>query len=137
MQTKLVLIDTSAWITSFRKSSPERLKLAVDEVLQKDLVATCPPVLLEILRGCRSEAEFRKMKERFGSLHSFPANEPVWERAYRMGYELSSSGLTIPSVDVLIAAIAIENKLGLLHHDQHFRMIAGRFELDVIDFMPK
>ncbi len=137
MQTRPVLVDTSAWIASFRRSSPERLRLAIDEALQKDLVATCPPVLLEILQGCRSEAEFGKMKERFDSLHFYPATESIWDRAYRMAFELRNSGLTIPGTDVLIAAIAIENNLDLLHHDQHFRMIAGRYDLGAKDFIPK
>ena len=32
-------------------------------------------------------------------------------------------GLTIPTVDLIIAALAIENKSLLLHYDEHYEMI--------------
>jgi hypothetical protein len=130
-----VLIDTSAWIASFRQAGPEQLHSYVADTLQKDLAATCPPVFLEILQGCRSETEYRRMKERFESLHFFEASAQTWETTYRIGFKLRTKGLTVPTIDILIAAIAIENRLLLLHHDRHFRDIARRFEIDALDFI--
>ena len=52
----------------------------------------------------------------------------VWEQAYELGLSLRKKGLTIPTVDdLIIAALAIENKSLLLHHDEHYEMIVPHF----------
>ncbi len=49
----------------------------------------------------------------------------IWEQAYELGFSLRRKGLTLPTVDLIIAALAIENKSLLLHHDEHYeRMVA-------------
>jgi predicted nucleic acid-binding protein len=40
---------------------------------------------------------------------------------------IQRKGLTIPTLDLIIAALAIENKSLLLHHDEHYEMIVPHF----------
>jgi len=51
----------------------------------------------------------------------------IWEQAYELGFSLRRKGLTIPTVDLIIAALAIENKSLLLHYDEHYEMIVPHF----------
>jgi predicted nucleic acid-binding protein len=53
----------------------------------------------------------------------------VWEQAYELGFSLRRKGLTIPTVDLIIAALAIENKSLLLHHDEHYEMIVAQYPI--------
>jgi predicted nucleic acid-binding protein len=61
------------------------------------------------------------------SLDILPITPVVWEQAYELGFSLRRQGLTIPTVDLIIAALALENRTFLLHHDEHFEMIVPYF----------
>lgn len=51
----MILVDTSAWIDFFRGRGP--LAARVDELIESDQVALCGPVVTELRRGLRSQAE--------------------------------------------------------------------------------
>ena len=59
------------------------------------------------------------------SLDVLPIKPAVWEQAYELGFSLRRKGLTIPTADLIIAALAIENNIFLVHHDEHFEMIVS------------
>jgi predicted nucleic acid-binding protein len=61
------------------------------------------------------------------SLDLLPITPVVWEQAYELGFSLRRKGLMIPTVDLIIAALALENRTLLLHHDEHFEMIVPHF----------
>ena len=61
------------------------------------------------------------------SLDILPVTPLVWEQAYGLGFSLRRKGLTIPTVDLIIAALALENRTFLLHRDEHFEMIVPYF----------
>lgn len=48
----------------------------------------------------------------------------VWEQGYEIAFSFRKKGLTIPATDLIIAAVAIENNSMILHHDEHYEMIA-------------
>lgn len=47
-----VLLDTSVWIDAMRGATPEIVALT-RELLSKDRILTCAPVIFEINRGLR------------------------------------------------------------------------------------
>ncbi len=87
--------------------------------------------MLELLSGTRSEREFRELKEELEALAFLEITPAVWERAFRLGYELRRAGLTLPMVDVLLAALALEHGCLLLHADRHFDALARHHPLRV------
>ncbi len=68
------------------------------------------------------------------SLHQLQTTEAVWARAYALGFALRRNGFTIPTPDILIAALALEYDCALLHPDRHFSMIQSVANLKVIAF---
>jgi len=86
-----------------------------------------PVIILELLQGCRTVAERDSLKIKLESLDILPITPPVWEQAYELGFTLRRKGLTIPTVDLIIAALALEENIFLLHHDQHFERIVPYF----------
>ena len=132
---KSILVDSSAWILSFRRSAPEPLKTLLREALDQGRVATHPFIILELLQGCKTEAEFASLKTQLHSLDICPEQESSWEQAYRFAFSLRRKGVTVPTIDILIALLAIENNYLLLHHDRHFRLLAQHSDLDAIDFL--
>lgn len=131
-----ILIDTSAWIVSFKKAGNESLKQKVVEALASLSAATTPVIVLELLQGCRDKKEYEAMKSRMEALEMLPVNEAVWEVAYRAGYDLRRKGITVPTIDILILSIAKIYDCSVLHHDKHFKLVAkhlGVIALDYID----
>jgi hypothetical protein len=119
----VVLVDTSAWILVFRRQPRIRLDDAVDF----DDVATCLPVVQEVLQGFRDETAFARARDAMLALPMVESPMPadVFLQAadlYRAGRR---AGLTIRSgVDCLIAACAIRHRLEVLHHDRDYDALA-------------
>jgi predicted nucleic acid-binding protein len=131
-----ILIDTSAWIVSFKRAGNESLKQKVVETLASLSAATTSVIVLELLQGCRDKKEYEAMKSRMEALEMLPVNEDVWEASYRAGYDLRRKEITVPTIDILILSIAKVHNCSVLHHDKHFRLVAkhlGVIALDYID----
>ncbi|KXK24830.1 MAG: hypothetical protein UZ01_03692 [Candidatus Brocadia sinica] len=130
-----ILIDTSAWIESFKKTGNKNLQQLIIKTLDSSHVATTNIIILELLQGCRDKKEYAEMKLRLESLELLPANGKVWEMAYNAGYNLKKNGITIPTIDLIIASIAKAYNYTLIHHDRHFRLVTKHLELSIIDFI--
>jgi predicted nucleic acid-binding protein len=63
------------------------------------------------------------LKIRLESLDILSTALSVLEQAYEIGFSLRRKGLTIPTVDLIIAALAIENKSLLFHHGDYLEVI--------------
>lgn len=132
---KKILVDTSAWILSFKRSGHDQLKIFLKEAFDKDLVLTSPLIMLELLQGCRTQKEFKTLKMRLESLENCHIENSNWESAYKLGFTLKRKGLTVPTIDIVIAFLSIVNECKLLHHDRHFKIVAENSALDAVDFM--
>ena len=124
-----VLIDTSAWIASFKRAGGLELKEYVRNAVRAGVVATTPIIILELLQGCRSEEERDGLRLNLESLEVLAITQPVWERAYDLGFSLPRRGLTIPTANLIIAAVAIESDCILLHKDKHYELLARHSRL--------
>jgi hypothetical protein len=125
----MILIDTSAWIASFKKTGSQELKEFMRQVIISGLAVISPVIMLEILQGCRSVEERDALKIKLESLDMLSMTPSVWEQAYELGFSLRRKGFTIPTVDLIVAAVAIESKSLLLHQDEHFEMIVPHFPI--------
>lgn len=119
----MTLVDTSVWVQVFRRERP----LDLTQLVAFDEVATCLPVVQEVLQGFRDEAVHRRA---LGAMLALPIvesplrTELFLEAAtlYRLGRR---AGITVrSSVDCLIAACAIRSDLEVLHHDRDFPALA-------------
>jgi len=119
----MVLVDTSVWIDFFQ--SPDSFAAAEVEKLVKDhnRVALCGIVMQEILQGIRSKKSYEVVRERLLKFPFVPTNRDTWLLAALLYRELRTKGVTLPSVDVTIAAIAIQNDMQLLTRDTHFESV--------------
>jgi len=133
--TAKLLVDTSAWIVSFRKSGHEQVKQTLVAALDTLSVVTTNIVVLELLQGCRNRKEYDAMHARLNVIETIMISDAVWSLAYTTGYELRRKGITVPTVDIIIAAAAKLNNCGLLHHDKHFRVLAKHLHINALDYI--
>jgi tRNA(fMet)-specific endonuclease VapC len=115
----MILVDTSAWIAFFRGREP--LASRVDVALEADLASLCGPVVCELRRGFVSDAERRKVWPLLGSCHVLPGPADPWVEAGDLGFLLRRKGVTVKTMDLLIAAWAIHAGVPLLTEDSDFR----------------
>ncbi|MFW6174095.1 MAG: PIN domain nuclease [Elusimicrobiota bacterium] len=127
MNPEQILIDTSAWIASFKKAGSPQLKEFLKNSILAGLAVTSPIIILELLQGCRTLKERDALKTKLESLDILSITPSVWERSYELAFSLRKKGLTIPTADLIIAASAIENNSVIIHHDEHFEMIAQHY----------
>jgi hypothetical protein len=100
-----------------------RVKFAVEGLLEAYEAQWCSPVRLEVLGGARLE-ERTHLGQRFSVIPYRPSREDDWDRAVALAWRLRAKGLTVPWLDVLIAAIAIHDGVRLYAIDAHFQEIS-------------
>jgi predicted nucleic acid-binding protein len=94
---------------------------------QLDEIATCLPVVQEVLQGFREESAFRKARE---SMLAFPIvesplSEGVFIETVGIYRTARRNGLTVrSSADCLTAACALRKDLTVLHRDRDFTSLA-------------
>ena len=82
----------------------------------------------EVLQGAASSAKFDYLADFLGSQAFYHPRDPVgsYLEAARMYFDCRRAGVTIRSaIDCLIARVAIEHDLLLLHDDRDFEKMAG------------
>ena len=121
----IILIDTSVWVSVLRdKSGGEAQRL--QRWLDGREVALTRFTQLELLQGCRNEAEWQLLSDYLESQLYIDASIRTWPAAAKIFFDLRRKGLTVRSpIDCCIAQIAIERDLMLLHNDRDFNTIAS------------
>jgi predicted nucleic acid-binding protein len=124
----MVLVDTSVWI-DFLRGAPTAQVAALEGLLGTDvIVGTAPIVIQEVLQGADSPRRFEEWRRAFAGLMCYLPLDPIdtHVEAARLYGACRRAGKTPRSSnDCLIARIAIEHGLVLLHADRDFEAIAS------------
>ena len=121
------IFDTSVWI-SYSKGVENPQTLMLENYLKNfpNQIYITPTILEEFLMGLRHESDFVKYKFQLQSLNAFKSD---WEKtsidAAKLYFDLRKKGVTIrKSNDCLIAQVAIEHDILLVHIDSDFDLIS-------------
>lgn len=127
-----VIIDTSAWIESFRPKSGGSFQRLVKDLIIQDLVLLPGIIKTELLRGTKNKKEYNQLNQMLTGLKYLAVDENFWERLSSFSFQLFRKGITVPLTDTYIALLCIENQASLLHRDKHFDMIAQKTKLLIL-----
>ncbi|MBC7109317.1 MAG: PIN domain nuclease [Methanomassiliicoccales archaeon] len=130
-----ILLDTSVWIRYLRPEGDEDIKAEVKRVLLSERVFTCWVVKAELLVGARDEESFERLNADLEALEEIPLTKELWLGAARLGHMLRRKGITVPLPDLLIAQVALMEKLELWHADEHFEHVKGVVPLETKPFI--
>jgi predicted nucleic acid-binding protein len=129
----MVLIDTTVWIDFFAGRRLPHVTALERLIKGKEDICICGIILTEVLQGIREDNEFRKTKELFNTMIFLPMPYSVFLDAAEMHSTLRRKGITIRnSIDCMIASVAIENDIILLHNDRDFIPIEKHLALKVL-----
>ncbi len=107
----MILVDTSVWIELLGRSG--RFVLKKEELLE---VATCPPVVQEVLQGVKNDIVHQRLDV---SAALYLEASDLFRFARRRGITVRSS------VDCLIASIAIRSNIAVWHFDRDFEALTA------------
>lgn len=120
----MILVDTTVWIDFFAGRDTTQATFLQQLIEQNEEICTCGIVLTEILQGIRNNREHTKVNELFSSLHFLEMQRETFIHAADIYRKLRIRCITIQkTLDCMIASIAIEHKIPLLHHDRDFQPI--------------
>ena len=121
----MILIDTTVWIDFFSKRNSRQVVHLVKLIEQREELCLCGIVLTEILQGIKNPREYKQAEDLFGSLLFLSMTRDTFILAADIYRSLRTRGITIrKTLDCMIAAVAIEHKVPLLHNDHDFDPIA-------------
>jgi predicted nucleic acid-binding protein len=127
-----VIIDTSAWIESFRPQSENTFPNLVKDLILKGRVLVPGIIKAELLRGTKSKKEFNQLDDLLKGLEYLPVSDDFWEKLSRFSFSLFRKGVTVPLTNTYIALLCIENNVSILHRDKHFDLIAEKASLKIV-----
>ena len=118
----MVLVDTSVWIDFFRGSASAQAN-ALEHLLQEHAdVCVCGVVVTEILQGIKEDSHFKKINDLLDATVFLPMTRDTYVHAAKLYRKLRKKGFTIRKpIDCMIAAVAIEHGVPLLHNDKDFQ----------------
>lgn len=123
----MYLVDTSVWLDFFRNRSTQAVS-QLEEILEENLPFGITSVIYqEVLQGADSLRDFSKLQEYLATQKFYHPQDPIlsYEQAANLYFTCRRQGITIRgTIDCLIAQIAIEHQLRLLHNDRDFSQIA-------------
>jgi predicted nucleic acid-binding protein len=130
----VILVDSSVLIDFFKGAHHEKIR-AFRTILQRDLpFGISAFIYQEVLQGAKTEKEYKLLKKYLEVQRFYHPKDPVgsYESAAKIYFDCRRKGVTIRStIDCIVAQIAIEHDLFLLHKDSDFDAIAKRVPLKI------
>ena len=124
----MYLVVTSVWVRYLRGDATSQVRALKNLLSGDEIVGVAPIILQEVLQGADSIERFESWRKYFAGLLCYLPLDPPGSHiaAARLYQECRRAGKNPRSSnDCLIAQIAIENRLVLLHSDRDFDAIAS------------
>ncbi|MCP4038907.1 MAG: PIN domain nuclease [bacterium] len=117
------LADTSA----FTRITKPRVAAAIAPMVAEGQIALCAPVAFELGYSARNAADHDALMSRIGAFETAPTTEGDHQRALELQRLLAHRGhhRALSLVDALVAAIAENRHLTVLHYDADFELVSA------------
>lgn len=124
----MILVDTSVLIGFFQRNESTAVQ-KFREVLTNEIpFGITAQIFQEILQGAKAQKDYDKLKAYLETQVFYDPQDPIesYAQAAQLYRQCRQKGVTPRStIDCLIAQIAIENNLALLHGDRDFDHMAS------------
>jgi predicted nucleic acid-binding protein len=124
------LIDTSLWVDFTRARSPRSLKRFIARYILDPDAHIADPIVFEVLRHA-SAIEASYLSQQFQTLPFLPTPSSIWTDAISLGQSCRNRNITVNSMDLLIASVALNHGAELITFDADFQKIATASNLRV------
>lgn len=132
---RLLLADRSAW----ERAGDPRIRDEWAAALVSGRVVTCLPIRYELLFSTRDRAEFDALARSLAALRDVAVTASAQRTALAAMRDLAASRPLrhrLPLADLLIAAVALEHGLVVVHEDHHFERLQRVLRFDAQRLLP-
>ena len=128
-----VLIDSSVWIAADRPRTKEHRTLI--ELIRgtEHRVCVCAPIRAEVCQGAREQAQFEALWSGFQGFIDLPIREDHWEQCAWNYFRCRKRGMTLSTIDCLIATLASTYRVPLWTVDKAFKMMREVVAFEVFE----
>ena len=127
----MVLVDTTIWIDFFQHPASHNADKLEKLIRVHNQAVICGIILQEILQGIRDIKSFTATKARLQKLPYLDMGKEAYLAAATLYRSLRAKGVSVPSADTAIAALAILNRIPLFTRGEHFSIIAEHSRLQL------
>ena len=117
------LVDTSVWIDFTRSRSPQALKRFIAPYILHPSAHIAEPITFEVLRHA-TDTEARQLSSQFQTFPELATPGDIWARAAALGRDCRRKNISVGSLDLLIAVVALHHGAELVTFDSDFERIA-------------
>ncbi len=129
----MTFVDTSVWVDRMRDRDTPQVAALETLLARGEVFCTCGLVVTEVLQGITNQKAYIQTKADFDSLDWFDLNYSTFQLGAAIYRGLRRHGLTVRgTIDCLIAAVVVENKLRLLATDRDYVNIDKHYPLRLI-----
>lgn len=127
----MVIVDTSAWV-EYLRNGDRAVADAVERLVDAGEAATTEPIHLELLAGARDERHSRQLEAMLARTTVVPTKNTHYTTAALLFRACRRQGETVRRLfDCVIAAVAVDADLPVLHNDRDFDALARHTPLRV------
>jgi predicted nucleic acid-binding protein len=124
------LIESTLWVDFTRRKSPQGLKTLIQPWILDERAAICEMVAFEVLRHANPR-ERPLIEAQFATLPLLPTPSRLWQRATALGQQCREIGVTVGSIDLLIASLALHHDAEIITFDAAYLAVARAAPLRV------
>ena len=134
----MYLVDTSVWIHALRPKGNPEIRARLRPLIIAGEAAVSEWILLELITGLRKSESQETLLAWFQPVRRLNFwYSTSWEHAWANAARLRKRGLSVTAADCLIATVAIDERVPLVHCDADFEKMKGILPLTTEDWTPR
>ena len=130
----MFLIDTSVWIHALRPRGNAAIQSELKTLVINGATAVTDWILLELMTGLSRSEKGQDLLERFSPVARLAFRPEWWPKAWDLAAGLRKHGVSASAADCLIATVAVESSISLIHCDEDFEAIRCHSKLQTVDY---
>ncbi len=134
----MYLVDTSVWIHGLRPEGSGAIRSRLRPLIVAGETAIIEWIILELMTGLRGNERRASLLRALAPVQRLPEYSTdwrqIWERAWDNAASLRNRGVSPTAADYLIATIAIQYKVPLIHCDSDFETMKRALPLQTVDW---
>ena len=127
-----MLVDSSIWIEAAKPKSKESKTLKNLLLNPKEIIHTSKIIQLEVSQGSRTREQFSVIWDGFLGLEFLEVEETHWKFSALNFFKCKRSGISLSTIDCIIATIAQQHNVSLWTLDKIFSKVAPVLGIEVV-----